>query len=448
MPRSDPQSTTLPLSIANGGSASGNNLQKGLSQSILVSTCLSGVTRNEPLGLQNSVSGEELPQKGPDSPSLDVFLVGKGLRPSSRLVKTLLNLRASLGNDSSGENGSMRFFYPKFIFKREKPTFAHFPSQGDIAHPISKKGWRRRKKEAQSVKTEELKESDTVIVLMGPTGSGKSSFISMVADTDQGVGHDLMSCTNEIKAVRVRVPDEDIDIVLVDTPGFDDTYKSDYEILQMISEWIKQVGYKNILLDGILYLHRITDNRMAGTPLRNLEVFEKICGPQAFTRVLMMTTMWDDLENEEMGELREEELKTHYWYPMISQGSEAIRYFNSIDSAWKILDRFLDASKERLKAIQLQKETVKQQKALSKTDAGQELYNKLDELDKKRKTLIRKLEKQIKRAETNEEITGILQRQHDELEEQRKKAVSELQGLKVSVPQRFLKAFTVKMRYR
>lgn len=92
---------------------------------------------------------------------------------------------------------------------------------------------------------------------MGPTGSGKSSvshplwftepdwivmkFISMVADTDQGVGHDLMSYTNEIKAVRVRVPDEDIDIVLVDTPGFDDTYKSDYEILQMISEWIKQV---------------------------------------------------------------------------------------------------------------------------------------------------------------------------------------------------------------
>lgn len=66
-------------------------------------------------------------------------------------------------------------------------------------------------------------------------------FISMVADTDEGVGHDLMSYTNEIKAVRVRVPDEDIDIVLVDTPGFDDTYKSDYEILQMISEWIKQV---------------------------------------------------------------------------------------------------------------------------------------------------------------------------------------------------------------
>jgi len=207
-------------------------------------------------------------------------------------------------------------------------------------------------------------------------------------------------------------------------------------------------GYKNILLDGILYLHRITDNRMAGTPLRNLEVFEKICGPQAFTRVLMMTTMWDDLDSAEMGELREEELKTHYWYPMISQGSEAIRYLNNVDSAWKILDRFLDTSKERLKAIQLQKETVKQQKALSKTDAGQELYNKLDELDKKRKSLIRKLEKQIKRSETNEEIAGILQRQHDELEEQRKKAVSELQSLKVSVPQRFLKAFTVKMRYR
>lgn len=158
--------------------------------------------------------------------------------------------------------------------------------------------------------------------------------------------------------------------------------------------------------------------------------------------------MWDDLDSEEIGKLREEELKTHYWYPMISQGSEAIRYLNNVDSAWKILDRFLDTSKERLKAIQLQKETVKQQKSLSKTDAGQELYSKLDELDKKRRSLIRKLEKQIKRSGTNEEIAGILQRQHDELEEQRKQAVGELQSLKMSVPQRFLKAFTVKMRYR
>lgn len=30
------------------------------------------------------------------------------------------------------------------------------------------------------------------------------------------------------------------DIIFVDTPGFDDTHKSDVEILEMIAGWLKQ----------------------------------------------------------------------------------------------------------------------------------------------------------------------------------------------------------------
>jgi len=36
---------------------------------------------------------------------------------------------------------------------------------------------------------------------------------------------------------RVRVPDGR-DVVFVDTPGFDDTFKSDIEILTQIAEWL------------------------------------------------------------------------------------------------------------------------------------------------------------------------------------------------------------------
>jgi predicted GTPase len=43
-----------------------------------------------------------------------------------------------------------------------------------------------------------------------------------------------------VNVVRVRVPDEDLEIVLVDTPGFDDTHKSDYEILKLIKDWLEQ----------------------------------------------------------------------------------------------------------------------------------------------------------------------------------------------------------------
>ena len=49
-------------------------------------------------------------------------------------------------------------------------------------------------------------------------------------------------------------------------------------------------------LSGILYLHRITDNRMAGTPLKNLQVFQKLCGRDALGKVYLTTTMWDEAE--------------------------------------------------------------------------------------------------------------------------------------------------------
>lgn len=65
-------------------------------------------------------------------------------------------------------------------------------------------------------------------------------FIGKAADRDDiGVGHDLQSFTTEVRALRVRIPAMGENIILVDTPGFDDTHKSDYEILELIAKWLK-----------------------------------------------------------------------------------------------------------------------------------------------------------------------------------------------------------------
>jgi predicted GTPase len=54
------------------------------------------------------------------------------------------------------------------------------------------------------------------------------------------VGHTLESCTSEIKIVKLSVPElDDGDVVFVDTPGFDDTHKSDADILKMVADWLK-----------------------------------------------------------------------------------------------------------------------------------------------------------------------------------------------------------------
>jgi hypothetical protein len=61
--------------------------------------------------------------------------------------------------------------------------------------------------------------------------------------TKQGsehIGHGLASCTAEIRSVRVRHPKKDRDIVIVDTPGFSDTHRSDAEILKQIADWLRK----------------------------------------------------------------------------------------------------------------------------------------------------------------------------------------------------------------
>jgi len=93
---------------------------------------------------------------------------------------------------------------------------------------------------------------------MGPTGSGKSQvrlvwpdhFMSAnliicakIIDTLTGqktrAGTSLKSVTDEVSAHRVLGHPKYADkLVLVDTPGFDDTNKSDKQILDMISQWM------------------------------------------------------------------------------------------------------------------------------------------------------------------------------------------------------------------
>jgi len=66
---------------------------------------------------------------------------------------------------------------------------------------------------------------------------------------DVGVGDLLTSCTTTINAFRLPPATEgplaslgDTRVVLVDTPGFDDTHKPDYEIFGMVAKWLKNVS--------------------------------------------------------------------------------------------------------------------------------------------------------------------------------------------------------------
>ena len=53
------------------------------------------------------------------------------------------------------------------------------------------------------------------------------------------MGRDLESCTHQLRAVRCLDKNQNRQIVFVDTPGFDDTNISDFDILRAIEDWLK-----------------------------------------------------------------------------------------------------------------------------------------------------------------------------------------------------------------
>ena len=66
-------------------------------------------------------------------------------------------------------------------------------------------------------------------------------FINAATGGSVRVGHELESCTTEIGIIKCHFPEmTGLDVVFVDTPGFDDTNKTDLEILEMVADWLKK----------------------------------------------------------------------------------------------------------------------------------------------------------------------------------------------------------------
>lgn len=93
---------------------------------------------------------------------------------------------------------------------------------------------------------------------------------------------------------------------------------------------------KNIKITGILYLYKITENRMTQPPLPHYQMFRRLCGEAFHARVLLVTTMWEKLSNQEDGERRDAILRQH-WGEMINKGSAVVCHDGKKESAWGVV---------------------------------------------------------------------------------------------------------------
>jgi len=191
---------------------------------------------------------------------------------------------------------------------------------------------------------------------------------------------------------------------LVDTPGFDDTTRSDSEILDEIGQYLVAQYELGIKLRGIIYMHRITDNKMQGSAQRYFEMFKRLVGDQNLGNIVLLTTMWNQLKDEGVGLQRDQQLREDFWNVMEQKGSQIRSYKGSKHQAEAIVCRLM---RKRSIILDIQRELVDEGKTLEQTTAGELVLPRLEEAIENTKNQIVEFDRRIAKATDMQEMREV-----------------------------------------
>jgi len=125
---------------------------------------------------------------------------------------------------------------------------------------------------------------------------------------------------------------------------------------------------KKLPIQGILYLHRISDVRFSGSHILNFNVFSAMCGESIASNIAIITTMWDEFSSD-VETKKEQDLISNYWKTLLEHGAASQRFDNTYLSAQNIVENVLGSCGPV--RMQLQCEMVDMNKGLWETSAGQ-----------------------------------------------------------------------------
>jgi len=284
------------------------------------------------------------------------------------------------------------------------------------------------------------KEDSILIAVLGVTGAGKTTFINKATGSSLTVGHSITSCkiSRQLRwktlicctgTKDIAYADTYIDgkyVRLIDTPGFDDTERTDADVLEDIAKWLEATYRAGILLTGIILLQPISNNKVYGSEARRTRLFKKICGPNSFGNVVIATTMWSEMQNTNVGEQRVQERKgsTDFWGDMVKFGAQVEKHHDNKQSTHRIIRLLLNKRKTQL---QMQTELAQNDGMLHSTSAAQQLYSDLGAASAKENNRLQELTRELQsareeRKELMQELRELrqkvidLERQRDKLE--------------------------------
>lgn len=236
----------------------------------------------------------------------------------------------------------------------------------------------------------------------------------------------LESCTAEVQLADEFTLDGRR-VLLIDTPGFDDTSKSDTEVLRMIAAFLATTYEKGAKLAGVIYIHRISDIRFTGIAGRNFKMFRELCGDKTLKNVVLVTNMWGEVSLE-VGESREDELSSNFFKPVIEKDAQMARHHNTAESAHDIIRMIM---KNRPVVLQIQRELVDEHKDIIDTAAGEAINKELNEQIRKHKVELKEIQEEMKQAleEKDEETRQELEAETKKLQEQMDKIKQDSAGM-------------------
>ncbi|CAE6472296.1 unnamed protein product, partial [Rhizoctonia solani] len=235
-----------------------------------------------------------------------------------------------------------------------------------------------------------------LIALFGATGTGKTTFINDASGEDLEVGNELESCTHEVTPTGTFQIDGQ-DVVLFDTPGFDDTEISDTDILKRITAFLTSSYESGHTLTGVIYLHRISDIRVGGISRRTFQILRGLCGQDTLSNVLIVTNMWSDpptakeIHNEK--QLRE---NPKFFQPAIAAGARMVRRpQKDSNSAHDIIRMLLDKPPVVMK---IQRQIVDERTGFYATDAAMVLGEELAQMEQRHLQEIEEVKEELRLA--------------------------------------------------
>ena len=166
-------------------------------------------------------------------------------------------------------------------------------------------------------------------------------------------------------------------------------------------------------LNGIIYLHRISDPRMGGTTKKNLRIFREICGDERLGHVRIVTTNWNFVDMIQ-GTSRERDLVLGAFEPLIMEGAISCRHDRGLKSAQKIMSQLIHQEPITLKI----QEELNAGRTLGDTSAGALIVEEMMEHKKKHDKEVEGLKKELENASmaNNEELRLELAEERRKLE--------------------------------